>query len=137
MLPRQTAGQNDEVGSKLFEFEPNSVPFCDPHHVVARRKVSPLLAEDLAHQALDPVPLVSPTDLAGYGDPQPRGSQRGGFGLRRDLAQGVVRNLRTHDTRRLSCGAPLSRARRHEHEKVAGVMLVAPTLDTKKLPSSA
>lgn len=105
-----------------------------------------LLAKHLARQALDAVALMSAADLPSYGDPQPRGSQRRRLALRRDLARHRLRNrvrARTHDTRRLHCGTPTGslltrlRPRRHEHEEVAGVMLLAPTLDAKKLPSLA
>jgi hypothetical protein len=58
--------------------------------------------------------------------------------LRRDLARCVGRNLRTHVTRQPLTGPPtLFDARGHKHEKVTGVVLLAATLDTKKLPSSA
>lgn len=133
MLTAEPLGQLDEVAAQLLEREAQSVPFCDPHHVVARRKMAPLLTEDLAHQALDPVPLMGSADLPRYGDSQPRGSQRWSLGRGRDLARGRLRNLEGLLRRRPS----LDRARGDEDQEVARVVLLAFSLDAKKLPSSA
>ncbi len=146
MLPREPTSQRHEVAAQFFERKAQRVSFCDQHHVVARGKMSPLLAKHLAHQALDAVALMSAADLPGYGDPQPRRSQRWGLALRRDLARRGLRNsawVRTHDTHQLLCRAPsvglVARPgpRRHKHEEVAGVVFLAPTLDAKKLPALA
>ncbi len=145
VLSREPTSEGDEVAAQFFEREAQRVSFCDQHHVVARGKMSPLLAKHLAHQALDAVALMSAADLPRYGDPQPRGSQRWRLALRRDLAQGCIRNLhsRTHCTRQLHSRARSRRlmtrlpARRHKHEEVTGVVFLSPTLDAKKLPSLA
>ncbi len=87
MLSREPTSEGHEVAAQFFEREAQRVPFCDQHHVVARGKMSPLLAKHLARQALDAVALMRAADLPGYGDPQSRGSQRRRLGMRRDLAR--------------------------------------------------
>ncbi len=141
MATVEPSGQRDEVLAELLEGEAHCISFCDPHHVVARRKVATLLPEHFAHQALDPIALMRAANLPRYGDPQPRGLQRGVLGSWRDLARRRVRNLlRIHrrQTRQPSRWAPsLFGAGCHEHEKVTGVVLLSSTLNSQELSTSA
>jgi hypothetical protein len=83
MHARQRARGLRELGMHLGQPFQCAVMFGDHHDIGPLRKQLPVLAEGLAHQALDPIPPHGVPDLARYRDPEPRPSVFG----RRDQQQ--------------------------------------------------